>query len=91
MKERSPARAGFSVLGIGAAACVACCVGPILGLLSTIGALSLLSTVFLGVVGFFVAAAAALAIVTVVVRRQQAHAGAPDPQPVPVELTRRPS
>ena len=49
---------GAAIVGVGAAACAVCCVGPILGLLAAIG--------IGGVVGFAVFGVVGLAIATVV-------------------------
>ena len=69
--------------------CVACCAGPILGVLGGIGALGVVSTIFIGTAGLFLAVAAA--VVFVVVRRRRSNANSTDAGPVPVELTRRSS
>lgn len=70
MDAPSP-KAGLRVLGIGAAACAACCAGPILGFLAATGIASVLSAVVLGVVGLV--AVLAIAAVLLVRRRRQAH------------------
>jgi hypothetical protein len=44
-------RAGLGVLGVGAAACAACCAGPILGFLAATGIASVLGAVAVGAVG----------------------------------------
>jgi hypothetical protein len=60
---------GAGILGLGAAACVACCAGPILALLAGVAAL--------GVVGTFIVGAGALVLTAVpigavvIVRRQR--------------------
>ena len=89
MKGRPGRRPGSAVLGIGAAVCVACCAGPILGVLGGIGALGLVSTIFIGTAGLFIAVTSSA--VFVVVRRRRASANSTDAGPVPVELTRRSS
>ena len=65
---------GLSVLGIGAAACVACCAGPILAFLGGVSLAGLASTVFIGTAGFVIAAVA-LAALLVVRRRRNAVRG----------------
>ncbi len=82
---------GFSRLGLGAAACVACCAGSILAFLGGISVAGLVSTWLIGGAGLLIAAAAAAAVAFVLVRhrrQQSACAVAPD-GPVPVELTGR--
>ena len=73
------------ILGFAALVCVACCIGPIFGVLGAITALGVLSTV-LGVAGFAVATAAIAAFV--VVHRRRTGAGGTEPATVAVELTR---
>jgi len=46
------------ILGFAAVACVACCLGPILGGLRAIAALGVVSTVFIAVAEFAIAATA---------------------------------
>ena len=85
--ERSGSRP-WSTLGIAAAACVVCCIGPILAVLGPIATLGLVSTIFIGAAGLLVTAAAIAAFV--VVRRR--HGTAPcaiPPERVLVELGRR--
>lgn len=82
------AKDGFSVLGLGAAACVACCAGPILAFLGGIGVLGVASTWLTGGVGLVIAVAAVVALV-VVRRRQQSSCSTSPVEPTPVELTRR--
>ena len=53
--ERSSA---FSVVGIGAAACVACCAGPILAFVGGLGLAGLASTAIIGAGGLAITAAA---------------------------------
>jgi ethanolamine transporter EutH len=72
---RSNAETGIGVIGIGAAACAACCAGPILGFLAAIGIVSILGTVVFGLVGVVVVLAVA-AVLYHRRRRQQRCAGA---------------
>ena len=75
---------GFGVLGIGAAACVACCAGPVLALLGGLSLAGIASTLFIGAAGLVIAAAAAAGVL-LVRRRQADSACAADPaEPVPV-------
>lgn len=59
---------GLGVVGLGAAACAACCVGPILGFLAAIGLGTALGVAAFGLAGLAIAALA----VPVVVRRSGA-------------------
>jgi hypothetical protein len=45
------AKAGVGLVGVGAAACAACCAGPILGFLAATGIASVLGAVIFGAVG----------------------------------------
>jgi hypothetical protein len=72
-----------------AAACVACCAGPIIAVLGGLGAAGLVSTLFIGTGGLLIAALAGVAFLAV--RRRRSPASKGEPEPVPVELTRRPS
>lgn len=66
-------RGGFGILGVGAAACVACCAPLILGVLGGLTAAGLASTLVLGAGGLFLAVVAAFGFV-VVRRRSRARA-----------------
>jgi hypothetical protein len=79
----------FGVLGIGAAACLACCAGPILAFLGGVGIAGLASTVAIGAAGLLITVAAVAAIA--VVRRRRTTCVVPDEGPVAVTIsTRRP-
>lgn len=80
MKEAS--KDGFSVLGLGAAACVACCAGPILAFLGGLGIAGVASTLVIGATGFLITVAAVAAIV--VVRRRRTSCEVRDDGPVAV-------
>lgn len=86
---RSTKKDGFNVLGLGVAACVACCAGPILAVLGGVSLAGIASTWLIGASGLLVAAMAAVGFV--LVRRRQTHvACATDPvEPTPIELTAR--
>jgi len=73
------------ILGFVAAACVACCIGPILAVLGAIAALGVGSTVSIGLAGLLVGAALIAAVV--VVRRRRSSVGATEPETVPIERT----
>jgi hypothetical protein len=74
------------IIGFAAIACVACCIGPMLGVLGSIAALGAVSTVFIGVAGFALALAAIATFI--VVRRRRANSCATDTDPVAIKLTR---
>jgi hypothetical protein len=69
---------GAAIAGIGAAACAACCAGPILGFLSAIGLGTLTGVVLFGVAGLLVAAIGAAILVARGRRRSRACATAPE-------------
>lgn len=70
----STGKQGAGLVGIGVAACAACCVGPILGFLAAIGIGTVLGVAMFGLAGL---AIAALAIVPIVRRRRQQTACTP--------------
>jgi mercuric ion transport protein len=74
---------GLGILGFGAAACVACCAGPILAFLGGLGVAGLASTVLVGGAGLVVGAAAVVAIAGL--RRRRTTRAAPA-EVGPVEL-----
>lgn len=78
-------RNNAAVVGVGAA-CVACCVGPILGLLAAIGIGTAAGVAPFGVLGLLVAAAG---VVLVARRQTRRHTGCSvQVEPVPVELSK---
>jgi hypothetical protein len=81
---------GFSILGLGAAACLACCAGPILAFLGGLSLAGAAATWFIGGAGLAIAALAAVAYLYV--RSRRSRSCATDAGPVqPVELTRKAS
>lgn len=78
-------REGLGVLGFGAAACAACCVGPILGFLAAIGVGTVLGVAIFGLAGLMIAALA----IPLVVRRRRQRADACAIESVPITLGRR--
>jgi mercuric ion transport protein len=83
---KGPGKEGVAVLGLGAAACVACCAGPILAFLGGIGIAGIAGTWLVGGGGLVIAALAAIAFL--LVRHRQRSDAATDPsEPTPVELT----
>jgi Flp pilus assembly protein TadB len=75
-------RSGLGVLGAGAAACAACCAGPIIGFLAATGIATLLGAVAFGVAGVIAALAGAVVLRRRRRRRQQRCA----PPTAPVAL-----
>lgn len=86
MKLQLPTRNGAGVLGLGVAACVACCVGPILAFLGGLGVAGIVSSWFIGGSGFVIAVVAAFAFVAVRSRRARSASAARAAEPVPVQL-----
>jgi glycerol-3-phosphate acyltransferase PlsY len=78
----TPKRDGTAAVGVGVAACVACCAGPILGFLGAIGLGTLAGVFLFGVAGL---AVAAIGIVVLVLRRQRASVVRPSDVRVPVD------
>jgi glycerol-3-phosphate acyltransferase PlsY len=76
-KDRNDA---FSLVGIGTAACIACCVGPILAFLGGLGVARVASTVLIGTGGLAITAAAVVAFVAV--RRRTTTCAVDEPTPV---------
>jgi len=75
------------MVGLAAVACVACCLGPIVGVLGGVAALGIVSTAWIGLIGVLIAASA-LAALSIVRRRRR---GCVRPETVtPVRLTTRP-
>jgi hypothetical protein len=83
MDTPSP-QAGLGVLGAGAAACAACCAGPVVGFLAATGIASLVGAVVFGVIGLLVV----LAIAAVVWQRRRARQCAPPVGPAPLDAPR---
>jgi hypothetical protein len=77
--ERSD-RSGLALLGFGAAACAACCAGPVIAFLAAAG----IGMALFGMIGLAVAAIAVLVYLRL---RSRRHAAVVD---VPVALGRRP-
>jgi hypothetical protein len=79
---------GFRLAGLGAAACVACCAGPILAFLGGLGVAGLASTFVIGGAGLLVTAGAIAAYL--LVRRPQACAAPTTHVPVDAPIRRSP-
>ncbi len=85
---RSSKTGGFGLLGIGVAACLACCAVPLLSLLGGVGLVGFASVWLIGAGGLLIVLAAAAG--AVVVRRRQGRSPcSTDAGPTPVELTVR--
>jgi hypothetical protein len=84
-----PPKDGFRILGVGAAACVACCAGPILAFLGGLSLAGLAGTWLLGSASLAIAAVAAIGFFIVRRRRQQSACATVPADPVPVQLTRQ--
>jgi hypothetical protein len=81
---------GYSILGVGTAACVACCAGPILAILGGLSLAGLASTLLIGTTGLVVGAAALAPLL--VTRRRRNNCPVSDDSPTPVAApTRRPT
>jgi hypothetical protein len=76
-------KSSLGVLGVGAAACAACCAGPIVGFLAATGVASVLGNVLFGVVGLV--AVLAVAAVLYQRRRRKARHCAPTTGAVPLD------
>ena len=79
-------RQGFGVLGVGAAACAACCAPPVIAFLAAAGVGTLIGVAMFGALGLTVLAVAVVAYL----RRQRAPHHAEPAGPVPVSLGRKP-
>ena len=77
-------KAGLGLLGAGAAACAACCAGPVLGFLAATGIAAVFGAVHFGVVGLIVV----VAVSAVLWPRRRGRAGdcTPESGPVPMDL-----
>ena len=75
---------GLAMVCVGAAACVACCTGPILGVLGAIGLTGLASSIYIGFAGLFIAAIAARLWIAVKRRRSTSTCATPPDVPVSV-------
>lgn len=78
-------RNNAAVVGVGAA-CVACCVGPIVGLLAAIGIGTAAGVTLFGMFGLLVAAVGVILIARRRTRRKAACSA--QVEPVPIELSR---
>jgi hypothetical protein len=88
-ERATPSGSTRKLLGLGALACIACCIGPILGLLGAVGIATIAGTLTFGIAGL---AIALLAIPLLRTRRAASRCAAPLPHEVIVSAsaTRRP-
>jgi hypothetical protein len=77
-------RDGFSIFGLGAAACVACCIGPIVAFLGGLSIAGLASTLLIGTAGLAITAGALIAILALSRRRAAAVCGTDPAEPLAV-------
>ncbi len=76
------------VLGLGVAACAACCAGPILAFLGGVSIVGFASTTVIGIAGVVVGLTALVAFLTIRRRRTAASCSVPE-GPVQVDLMAR--
>lgn len=77
-------RDNVAIVSVGAAACVACCAGPILGVLAALGIGTVAAGLLFGTIGLVVAAV----VIVVILQRQQGRSAtkcADDVVPVEAE------
>lgn len=79
---RGARKDGLSVLGLGAAACVACCASPALAIIGGLGLGGLASTLLVGATGLVVAVAAIAALLVIGRRREDCPVSDDSPAPV---------
>jgi len=77
------AKRGAGLVGIGAAACAACCAGPIIGVLAAAGLLTALAYLTVGLIGLAVAVPLAVWILRRR-RRPTTSGGAIGPTPIAI-------
>ncbi len=75
-----------AIVGVGAAACVACCAGPIVAFLGGLSLAGLVSTFLIGSIGIMIAV---LAVAGAVVVHHRRRCATPDTSEIPVALSRR--
>ena len=78
-------RDAFSVVGIGVAACAACCAAPILALVGGLSLAGAVGSLFIGVAGLVVALLAGIAYA--IVRRQRGQTSCSTAPARPVSVT----
>jgi hypothetical protein len=86
---KRPSKDAAGVVGLGAAACAACCAGPILGFLGGIAALGVIGALFIGVAGIAIAGSVMVATMTVRGRRSPTPCASPPSSALIATPTRR--
>jgi mercuric ion transport protein len=76
------AKGGLRIVGLGAAACAACCAGPLLAFLGGLSVAGLAGAALFGAIGLLVAIPAIVAFVIV---RRRRRTCAPTTEPVVIE------
>ena len=79
----STKRESAAVIGVGAAACVACCAGPIIGLLAALGIGSVVSVLLFGTIGLV----AAVVVAAIWLQRRRRRRRVPVAETVAVSLS----
>ncbi len=80
----STKREAAAIVGVGAAACAACCAGPIVGFLAAIGLGTAVGVALFGTMGL---AIAAIVVVILVRRRRRSAACVSNSTVAPVEIS----
>lgn len=88
MTDASTRREGIGIVGLGAAACVACCAGPVLAFLGGLTVAGVAGALVIGVAGLALAALAAGAWLVVKRRGRNRCAAAPTSEPTAVGTPR---
>ena len=83
--ETPDPKTGLGLVGIGAAACIACCAAPIAGFIAATGIASVLGAVLFGVVGLVAVLLAGTALIR---RRRRQRRCTPSAGPVDVDTPR---
>ncbi len=83
----SKGKDAFSVLGVGVAACAACCAGPVLAFLAATGLFTVVGVLVFGLLGLL-ALVPGVAWWGSLTRRRRQTCAAPG-EPVPVTLSKR--
>lgn len=78
---------GFPIIGMAAAACAACCAGPLVALLGGITILGVGAAIFVGAGALVVTVAVAATVV--LARRSRLASCSPEPSEMPVALPTR--
>lgn len=89
-RSKGGAKDSSGLLAFAGVACIACCIGPIMGFLGGVTILGVASTTFIGIGGLLIAAMTIAAAIIVLRRRRASRcATGTVPETVPVEVTSR--